>query len=112
VTVITKHGGLLGKRQPEKSCLPANPAYFPRRFYLNNLSSSLSFFGRNPEVLGVDKDFADNRVPISLKFFSNDSPYPTRNPQKFPPQKAPQPPSSPSSLRHPTRKKAGGEAAA
>jgi len=64
VTVIVPDLAGLKKIAPYPQIWPIFHAFL---FY--NLPSSLSFFGRNPEVLKIEKDLAINRVPISLKFF-------------------------------------------
>jgi hypothetical protein len=77
----------------------------------------LSFFGRNPEVLGIDKDFANYFDWFSLIFFFNEPPIRPGSPsKKIPPNtpKSPKPslwttPPNPGKVRE---KNAGGEVVA
>jgi hypothetical protein len=104
VTETFYQNGLVNRASP-----PIRPIFHAFLFY--NLPALLSFFGRNPEVLGLDKGIANIFVPFSLKFFFGEPPIPPGTQQKFPPQKASHPKALPHGLRHPTQKRRGEVAA-
>ena len=71
VTVITPdlaEGDLFPKRLEKSRLARSSPPFCPF-FLLCNLSSSLSFFGKTPGFLGLDKDMATIFIGSSLKFF-------------------------------------------